>query len=135
MRQSPGDAWRGNRKLRFLVVGASNTAFGYLVFLLIYGILGDSLHYLFVAAISHFLAVTVSFITQRRWVFVSSAPWLAQYWRFNLANLATLSLNLVLLWLLVEAGGLNVLISQMIGTIVSVCASYLLHKHFSFRVN
>jgi len=135
MRRSLGDAWRGNRKLRFLFIGAWNTVFGYLIFLLIFGILENWLHYLCIAAISHFLAVTLSFLSQRRWVFMSSAPWLVQYWRFNVSNLATLSLNLALLWLLVDVGGLAVLISQAMGIVVSVCASYFLHHHFSFRAH
>ena len=133
MRASPGRQWRSNQKLRFLVVGGWNTLFGYLVFLLIYTTLGSRLHYLTIAVVSHFLAVTQSFISQRRWVFGAGAPWWVQYLRFNLSHLATLGLGFILLWLLVDWAGLPVLLSQALVTLVSVCASFVLHKNYSFR--
>ena len=133
MHEPLSHAWRGNQKLRFLVVGTWNTVFGYLAFLLIYQILGNWLHYLFVAVFAHLLTVTQSFITQRRWVFGIVAPWGTQYLRFNVSHLATLGLALTLLWLLVDRAGLPVLLSQALVAAISVCASYLAHRHYSFR--
>lgn len=127
------DLWRTRRELRFLVVGAWNTAFGYLIFVGIYWLLAARLHYLAIATTAHFIAVTQSFASQRRLVFEASGPWLPQYLRFNAANLAALAGSLGLLFVLVERIGLHVLVSQALTTAVAVAASYLLHKHYSFR--
>lgn len=128
-----GALWRNNRKLRFLVVGAWNTAFGYALFLALYWLVGDRLHYIAIGLVSHLAAVTQSFATQRLMVFSAAAGWLPQYLRFHVASLASLGINLGLMTLLIEAFGVHVLAAQAVATAVTVIATYLLHKHYSFR--
>lgn len=133
MRAKLRELWLGNRELRFLVVGGWNTGFGYLAFVALYWLLAARLHYLAIATASHFLAVTQSFVSQRQLVFHAAGPWMPQYLRFNVASLATLGGSLCLLFVLVDKLGLHVLVSQAVTTAVVVVASYLLHKHYSFK--
>lgn len=126
------DLWYGNQKLRFLIVGGWNTAFGYLVFVALYWLLLAWLHYLVIAAAAHFIAVTQSFVSQRCVVFRASGLWLRQYWRFHVASLVALGINLAALGLLVEILRAHVLVAQAVATAVSVVTAYLLHRHYSF---
>jgi putative flippase GtrA len=125
--------WRSSERLRFLVVGGWNTAFGYGLFVALYWLLGTWLHYVAIAMIAHLLAVTQSFVSQRRLVFFAATGWLRQYLRFHVASLAALGINLAVMTLLVEAASLRVLAAQAVATCVSVVATYLMHKHYSFR--
>lgn len=127
------EAWHASQKFRFLVVGGWNTVFGYLVFVVLYGLLAAYAHYLVIATAAHFLAVIQSFVSQRRLVFHAAGRWLPQYLRFNAASLAALFGSLALLSMLVETVGLDVLVAQAVTTAASVAVSYLLHKHFSFK--
>ena len=125
--------WRDNEHLRFLAVGGWNTLFGYLLFVLLYWLLSASLHYMAIAVVAHFGAVTQSYMTQRHLVFRAARGGWRQFLRFNISNLTALGFGLVCLWLLVDTLGLAVLLAQAITTMASVVLSYLLHKHYSFR--
>lgn len=125
--------WRGNRQIRFLVIGAYNTAFGYGTFFVLYAALGGRLHYLTLSTIAHFIAVTNSYVMQRFVVFRSTGTWPLEFLRFNLSHLATLGLGLVALHVLVEYAGLSPLLAQGIVLLMIVIASYMLHSLFSFR--
>jgi len=121
-------------KARFLLVGAYNTAFGYGVFALLYLLLGSTIHYLAIATASHFLSVANSFFMHRHLVFHDRGPVLAAFLRFNLATAATLAFGLTTMALLVEGGGLSPLLGQAIVLALTTVGSYLLHRHFTFRL-
>lgn len=125
--------WHRNEQARFLLVGAFNTAFGYLVFVLLYLLAGDRLHYLLVAVLAHFLAVAEAFLFHRRLVFRSSGPWLMEFFRYNLSVLGVMLAGLLGLYLLVSGLQLHPLPAQAIVTGLSVIVSYFAHRHFSFR--
>ncbi len=84
---------------RFLIVGATNTGFSYLLFLLLYAVMpylaAYSLAYCAGIVLSYFLNVHFVFRTQRS---VSS------FLRFPLVYLLQYGLGALVLWLLVRAG-------------------------------
>ena len=125
--------WNKNQQIRFLCIGAYNTAFGYGTFLVLYATLGAFIHYLVLSVIAHFVAVTNSYLLQRIVVFKSKNAWPMEFARFNLSHLATLGISLVALHLLVEYAFLSPVLAQGIVLIVVVMASYILHRLFSFR--
>jgi len=86
-----------------------------------------------IAAISHLLAVTQSFVTQRWIVFRSSGHWFGEYMRFHIAHLGSLAIGLTLLPLMVEGFNTPPLTAQAIVTALIVVASYFVHQHFTFR--
>jgi putative flippase GtrA len=128
----PRRLWQDSRKLRFLVVGGWNTLFGYLSFYALYLLAADRLHYLIIAILAHFVAVTQSYVMQRRMVFRSDAPVAGEFLRFNASHVGTLLFGLLAMYLLVEAAGLSPLLAQAIVILTSVILSYVLHSHLSF---
>lgn len=129
---APRRLWRDSRKLRFLVIGGWNTLFGYLSFYVLYLLTADRLHYLIIAILAHFVAVTQSYIMQRRLVFRSDAPVAGEFLRFNASHVGTLLFGLLAMALLVEAARMSPLIAQAIVILISVVLSYLLHSRLSF---
>jgi len=128
----PRRLWQDNRKLRFLVVGGWNTLFGYLSFYVLYLLAAGRLHYLIVAILAHFAAVTQSYVMQRHLVFRSDAPVPGEFLRFNTSLIGTLLFGLLAMYLLVEKANMSPLIAQAIVILMSVVLSYLLHSRLSF---
>ncbi len=127
--------WQRNEQTRFLLVGAFNTAFGYLVFVVLYLLAGSRFHYLLVAVLAHFLAVIVAFLCHRRIVFRAEGPWLMQFIRYNLSVLGVMLAGLLGLYLLVSVLHMHPLPAQAIVTALTVAISYFAHRHFSFRTH
>lgn len=121
-----------NEQIRFLVVGAWNTLFGYLMFLLCHTLVSQELGPFGILILSYCLAIPQSYMTQRILVFRSKGPWLHEFWRFILANSVIFSLNLVLLPLLVASGDLDARLVQAALIVLLTIASYLAHRYFSF---
>lgn len=125
--------WQRNEQTRFLLVGAFNTAFGYLVFVALYLLAGSRFHYLLIAVLAHFLSVIVAFLGHRLIVFRATGPWFAQFIRYNLSVLGVMLAGLLGLYVLVELASLHPLLAQAIVTFLSVTISYFAHRNFSFR--
>lgn len=121
-----------DQRLRFLVVGGANTAIGYLIFVIVHAIYGASLGNAWVVVIAYAIALPLSFLTQKVFVFVGTGFWLKQFGRFILANSAVFVANLLFLPLFVNSTGVGALPSQALFVSVSTIVSYLAHKHFSF---
>jgi putative flippase GtrA len=126
--------WRLPQELRFLLAGAYNTAFGYLVFTVLYYGFGTTIGYLGVAVLCQAVALTSAFIVHRRLVFRSTVAWPASFLRFNLSQLMAILCGMLGLYALVHFAHLNPLLAQAIVILVSVVITYTLHRYFSFRV-
>lgn len=122
-----------NEKLRFLIVGAYNTTFGYVVFMIFYYILHEQIHYLAIALLSHMVAVTSAFVLHRKVVFRSQVGLLPSFLRFNLSTATALLFSLVGMFLLVDFLGVRPLYAQAFVTCVTVVISYVLHRYYTFR--
>lgn len=127
------EIWRGQQKLRFLAIGAWNTAFGYGVFVFLYYLCGSEENYIWIALAAHFISVVNAFICHKYLVFNSRQHWLPEFFRFNLSYVLSLGIGIALLF-----GGVNILhlhpiAAQGISIIFSTIISYLMHQNFSFR--
>lgn len=122
-----------NEKSRFLLVGAYNTAFGYITFAVLHLALRDWVHYLVVAIISHAIAVINGFFAHRHFSFRDRSPVLPAFVRFNVSTAGVLGANLAGLWLLVEAAHFPPLAGQAIMTLAIVVLSYVIHRRFTFK--
>lgn len=120
------------RGVRFLIVGGFNTVFGYACFVALQQTLGARIHYLVVLLIAHVISVLLAFVLYRMVVFRVSGRILGDLWRFWSVYLAALAINLVALPLLVELGGLPVLLAQAMVLVVTVGMSFFAHGRFSF---
>jgi putative flippase GtrA len=117
---------------RFLLVGAFNTLFGYVLFSGLFLLFGKRVHYLVIGFIAHVIAVSNAFIAYRTLVFPAKDKWQASFVRFNLSHLMGLGFGMSGLYALVEFGHSNPLLAQAVITTLSVILSYTLHRYFSF---
>lgn len=122
----------GIQRVRFLIVGATNTAFGYVVFVALLTVFGPS-RYVFVGVISHLVATTVSFGLNRSFVFGNKGRIVVDFFRFQLTYTVILALNISVLVALVEGLAWPVLPAQAVCLVFVAAGSYFGHKHFSFR--
>lgn len=124
-----------NEKIRYILIGGFNTFFGYGIFALLWLLWGQSLHYIVLLSISHVIAVTNAFFGYRIWVFRKKGGVLGDFFRFNLVYLGTFIFNILALPALVEVMNFHPLFAQALVVVVTVVASYLLHRRFSFKLN
>ena len=115
----------------FLLVGAGNTLIAYGIFASIHVLF--NLPYLVTLGMTYLLASMVSFFSQKYVVFRVKKRIFVDFFRFQISGAIVLAINALLLVLLVELATLGVLLSQALATLISVSASYVLHKLFSFR--
>jgi putative flippase GtrA len=121
------------QEIRYLLVGGYNTVFGYGLFAVTETLLSDSVHYLVILVACQVVATVNAYLCYRFIVFRPEGQIVRDFLRFSTVYAIALIVNLAALPLLVEGLGMNVLIGQAIVVGATVCASYLAHKHFSFR--
>jgi putative flippase GtrA len=122
-----------DKRIRFLIAGALNTAFGFGCFVAYHHLLGERWGYMVTLALTHVTSVLFAYASHRSFVFRVSGRLLLDLWRFESVYLAALGLNAVLLPLLVELAGAPVLLAQGAITCLNVVVSWLGHSRFSFR--
>jgi putative flippase GtrA len=113
--------------VRFLLVGAVNTAFGYGLFAIL---VLAGVHYSLAAAVCTVAGVLFNFQTIGRLVFGSRDRWLL--WRFTGVYAFTYVLNMAVLRAL-ESTRLHVLIVQAVLVLPMAAIAFVLHRRFVFH--
>jgi putative flippase GtrA len=121
-----------DQRVAFLVVGAVNTAVGFVCFAGFLALLGEQ-RYMATLLSSHVVAVLIAFVLYRFVVFRVRGHVLADLWRFETVYLSALAVNLVTLPLLVQLGHLPPLLAQALIMVVTSLMSWVGHKKYSFR--
>lgn len=121
-----------DQRVRFLLVGAANTALGYGIFVVLYLVLGDLLPYLAVLVLAYFTASFFAFLAQRWVVFRVTGFFFLDLVRYLAVGLGVLGLNALFLVAGVEWLALPVLGAQALATFIAVVLSYLGHRFISF---
>lgn len=121
-----------NEKIRFLMVGATNTVVGYLLFVFFYWILGTEL-YLAAYVASYAVALFSGYTLQRILVFRAKGQIVLDFLRYSTVQLGAFTVNLLLLPLFVEVFKIEALIAQAIILFITVVGSYFAHRYFSFH--
>jgi len=124
---------RRREQILYLVVGAWNTLFGYLVWALLQYLLHDYIYYLVILVIAWFPAVLNAYVCYRHFVFRSKGSVWRELPRFSLVYLGTLCVGLIGLPILLKLLPFSIYVIQALFTAVVVVLSYLSHKFFSFR--
>lgn len=150
-RQSAEDLYSAHgEKIRFLVVGAWNTVFSYLLFAALLYLLGPALRglsdssspvlawvgahwYLAVQWLSWIVAVPQSTLTLKYFVFRSRGHMGHEIGRAFFIYLPMQALSSLSLWFFVSIVGMHPLPGQFVTIGLSAVLSYLGHKHFTFR--
>ena len=123
------------QSLRYLLAGGWNTVFGYGLGVGLYTILSSQLHVAVIAAIANILAITMSFLTYKLFVFKTTGNWLSEYGRSYLVYGSMALLSIILLWAMVDYLGVDIWYAQALVILLTVGVSYLGHKFFTFRSN
>ena len=121
------------KKIRFLLAGALNTAIGLGLYPLLYIVLDSKLGYLGILVLSQFICVTVSFLTNKFFVFKTKGNTTSEYLKFFLFHLAYLILNLIGLPIMVEFFGMNPMVAQTIFASFIAVTSYFWHNIITFK--
>ncbi|WP_233197435.1 GtrA family protein [Cryobacterium sp. N21] len=122
-----------DQRVRFLAVGATNTAVGYLVFsfFTLWVFADVYLGYLISLALSYVVGITLAFVLYRR--FVVHGHVLRDFARFVSVYLVAIGINAAALPLLVEVVLVPPLLAQLFILLVTTLLSFFGHKKFSFR--
>ena len=127
--------------IRYVMVGAWNTLFGYAVYAVLTYMLTGVIPYAYMAAsvLGSVVAITVAYIGHKFIVFKTKGNYLREYLRFYVVYGGAAAVNLVLLPFLVSAlnfflrdPSYSPYIAGAILTAVTVLFSFVGHKHYSF---
>jgi putative flippase GtrA len=120
-------------KVRYLLAGAWNTAFGYGVGIGFYLLLSDRFHTAIIALLVNVVAITMSFVSYKIYVFKTSGNWAGEYLRAWVvySNIALLGIGL--LWIFVDIMQINIWLAQALSILSAVVISYFGHKKFTFK--
>jgi len=124
-----------DKRVKFVLTGALNTAFGFGCFVAYQYLVGARFGYMWTLVLAHLTTVLFAFMTHRRLVFQVSGSVLRDLWRFESVYLVSLGINAVLLPLAVEIAGLPVLVAQAGITALNAFVSWMGHSRFSFHRN
>jgi putative flippase GtrA len=117
---------------RFLAIGVLNTGVGYLVGVMAFLALSPYLHIVLIGFLASVISICFSFLTQRRWVFKSTGPWLPQLRRSFAVYGAVSAVGTALLWPLVEIAHLSIWLAQAVVLVACTGLSYAGQKWFTF---
>lgn len=120
------------RELRFLAVGAFNTAFNWGVFVAFQLLLGKS-NYLYSLINMYILGSIVGFFLYRKIVFKVSGNVLKDFGKYQLVSIGPFFANLLLLPIFVQVLGLGPVVAQTIFVIIITLWSYFGHRFYSFK--
>ena len=116
---------------RFIITGAINTVFGYLVYAACVTLFDMS--YFSSVVISYIVGVTFSYTTFRTFVFTTGERGWQSYARFIPTYIVLLIINILALYVLVDIAGWHKLVAKAV--IVPCCAaiSFIMNRIFVFK--
>ncbi len=128
-------------KVRFLLVGGLNTAFGYAIFWLLYGAFArvfavPYFAYTSAQVVGWVIAVLIAYVLHKYVTFRSAARGRAawfEFLRFMQTYVTMFVLGLVLLPFLVEIIGFGPRTAALVATGIGAVVSYLGHRFVTFR--
>jgi putative flippase GtrA len=120
-------------KVRYLIAGAWNTVFGYSLGVVLFLLLTDSVHTAIIALICNLVAIAMSFITYKLFVFRTTGNWIGEYFRASIVYGNAAVISIFLIWVFVDIVGWNIWVSQGLTIGITVLISYLGHKKFTFK--
>lgn len=145
-----GLKWLDDERIRYLIVGVWNTAFGYVLFLALLGLLGNPLralasssspvaafmgrnYYVIIGWIGWVVAVPQSTLAMKYFAFRSKGAVMPQIGRAYFVYLPAQAIGSAILWLTVRVIGLTPQIGALVVIVVTTVFSYLGHKYFTFK--
>ncbi len=117
---------------KFGLVGIANTAIHYIVFYVLYVLLG--VYYLLSSTIGYGAGLLNSYVVNRAWTFKSkSVDTKMEFAKFVVVNLISLGANLAALNLFVVQGGLRPEVAQAMAIFFSLAVNFAGNKFWTFN--
>lgn len=118
--------------MKFGIVGVINTALDYLIYSAL--IIVFHVHFLAANAVSFSLAVTNSYVLNRRWTFRSDNPdWKKEATKFFLVNLVGLGLSEMFLKIFVHGLGVSPFIAKLMAVVIVLGWNFIGTRLWAFR--
>lgn len=122
-----------DEKVRYLLAGASNTMCGYFLGVGAYIWLEKWIHIVYISILANALAITISFLTYKIFVFRTPGNWLKEYLKIYLVYGLTAIIGTLLLWLFVDSFGINIWFAQGMTLFFVFSFSFFLNRNFTFK--
>jgi len=119
--------------VKFGIVGVSNTALTFIVYTIL--LKGFGVWYLAASAVGFIVGATNGFILNRKWTFREHVGDALTPVRWGVVQGCGLGINELLLYLLVNDGGLDKLLAQAAATIVVTITTFVANRAWTFRVH
>lgn len=124
-----------NEGVRYLFIGGCTTAFNFILFAILYDLLGLGLN------ISNFIAISASiilaFITNKLFVFLDRnrtfRSTAIEFFKFIAGRIFTMLIEIFGVWLLVEFLNLNEYLSKFSIQVIVLVSNYIISKFFVFK--
>jgi putative flippase GtrA len=123
---------RRERQLRYLIVGGLNTLFALGLFIALDLTTARHVGHYAVLTFTALIAAATAHTTQRKWVWLSRAPYFRELGRFSSVYLGGYLLNLVLLYTAHSGFGAPVIPTQVAITGFLIAGSFLVHRFWTF---
>jgi putative flippase GtrA len=120
-------------KTRYLLAGGWNTLFGYCLGVSLYTLLSPSLNTVLIAVLANIIAISMSFLTYKLFVFRTKGHWMREYLRSYVAYGGTAVLGIFLFWFLIDTLNVSIWLTQFFTIAITAAFSYFAHKYFTFR--
>jgi len=120
------------QKLRFILVGGWNTAFGYGLFVILYYYFSLSLSKTIILLLAFIIGTLQNLVTYKVFVFQSKGNWALQAIKNYLIAIIFYFINLGLLFLLVDYYHISIYIAQFFITITLPVLLYIVLRYFVF---
>lgn len=127
---------QNNFSKKFIIIGTTNTVFGYLVGILNYFLLFEVIGIIGVGILNNIINISFAFIMLKKFVFKTiNTNWFYEYLRSYLVYGLKAIIGIFILWLCVSTFKLNIFISQAAAMLITIFVSYKGHKNFTFKIN
>lgn len=108
--------------------------FGYITGVVLFYSLTNYLHLTVIALLANIIAITMSFLTYKIFVFKTHGNWLREYFRSYLVYGGMALVGIGLLWIMVDGLHIPFWIAQGLVIFSTVIISYFGHSRFTFKV-
>lgn len=92
------------------------------------------MHLIVISSITYIIAISLSFLTYKIYVFKTHGKWLTEYLRFYMTYGAASVVCIFCLWIIVSFFSIRFWIAQGFIALVGILISYIGNKEFTFNV-
>ena len=124
-----------HRVARYLIIGGWNTLFGLGLYTLLYETFKGQVNYLLLTIPCNILAITNAFLCYKIFVFKTKGKWWSEYFRCYLVYGSSTLIGMGLMFVLVSGFNIYPVIAQFLTVAITIVASYIGHREFSFAKN